>query len=184
MSKIGRKPINISGVQVEIKEQQVHYKGSKSTGTYQVPAELSVRLEDGVLLLGINADNTKKVRDINRIWGLHRSLLANDIQGASKEFERQIKITGLGFKGVLSSGKVLFSLGYSHKIDFVIPKGVSIDIDKTGQLLTVRSADRELTGLVVSNIEKLRPTEPYKGTGIKEATKFVFRKPGKAKSSS
>jgi len=74
-------------------------------------------------------------------------------------------------------------LGYSHKIDFALPKQVSVAVDKTGQILTVKSSNKELAGAVVSKIEALRPTEPYKGTGIKEASKTIFRKPGKTKSS-
>jgi len=92
-------------------------------------------------------------------------------------------ITGLGFKAVVSGKNLMFSLGYSHKIDFPLPEGVTVDIDKTGQLLTVKSTDKLTTGQVASDIRALRETEPYKGTGIKLEDDIIIRKAGKAKSS-
>jgi len=183
MSKIGRKPIQIKNVQVTIKGQEVQYKGPKNSGVYVLPTELRAVLEDGALVLQTSQQGSKPSRDVNRVWGLHRALLFNTMSGAAADFEKTVKINGLGFKAVASGNNLVFSLGYSHKIDFALPKQVSVVVDKTGQLLTVKSSNKELAGAIVSKIEALRPTEPYKGTGIKEATKTIFRKPGKTKSS-
>jgi large subunit ribosomal protein L6 len=185
MSKIGRKPIDASGVQVELKDNQVIYNGPKASGMHELPGELAARLDGNTLNIvpGEVKKASSKIRDINRLWGLHRALLFNKINGARKEFATEVQINGLGFKAVASGSKLVFSLGYSHKIDFNLPKSVTVDIDKTGQKLVIKSSDRELVGQVCSDIKALRATEPYKGTGIKLASDVILRKAGKTKSS-
>lgn len=185
MSKIGRKPIALDKVQVDVKGQEVHYKGPNSSGIHELPVQLIARVEDGFLLLELKSENDKKLtrRELNRIWGLHRALLSNKIHGANTDFEENIQIVGLGYKAVQSGDKLVFSLGYSHKIDFPLPKGVAVVIDKSGQKLAFKSADKELVGHVCSMVKSLRPPEPYKGTGVKLATDVIARKAGKAKSS-
>jgi len=181
MSKIGRKPIDIGSAKIEIKEQQVHYSGKKGTGFYVLPEELVATLEGTQLSLSLK--NAKPSNDSNRIWGLHRALLANAIKGCQQEFERTVIITGLGFKAAIAGAKITFSLGFSHKIEFPLPKEVSLEVDKTGQRLIFRSVDRELLGLVCSQVRALRPPEPYKGTGIKFENEVIVRKAGKTKAS-
>jgi large subunit ribosomal protein L6 len=183
MSKIGRKPINIGNVQVEIKGQEVHYKGPKSSGIYVLPGILTAKVEDKNLQLQARSDVKMPVRELNRVWWLSRALLSNKIQGAAQEFEKKIQIVGLGYKAASSGNKLVFSLGYSHKIDFELPKGVSVDIDKSGQNVTFKSSDKELVGHVCSKVKALRLPEPYKGTGIKFANEVIRRKAGKAKAS-
>lgn len=183
MSKIGRKPINISGIQTEIKGQEIHFKGPKSSGIYSVPSHFEVKLKDSLLSVGPRIDQTKhlKQREINQEWGMHRALLANKLMGAKKEFEKIVEIVGLGYKAVKTGDKLVFTLGYSHTIDFVVPKGITVSIDKTGQKLTVTSSDKILLGEVCSKICNLRLPEPYKGTGVKLSTQQIFRKESKGK---
>jgi len=179
MSKIGRKPISIGGVKIEIKGNEVHFKGQKDSGVYVLPKELKVQLKDN--LLKIIPVNSALERDVKRVWGLHRALLANKIKGADVGFERQLKINGLGYKAVVSGKKVTLTLGFSHKIDMELPDNVTLNVDKSGQLLTFKSPDRESVGHICSKIRALRPPEPYKGTGIKWVEEIVRRKAGKAK---
>jgi len=180
MSKIGRKPIDVSKLPVTVKGKDIKYKGAKSTGVYHLPAELDAEVRDGLLYIQPTKEAALS-RGINRIWGLHRALLANEIAGAAKDFELCIEIKGLGFKAAKSGKDLLFTLGFSHKIDFPMPEGVVVDIDKTGQQLTLKSPDKELLGLVCSRIRSLRQPEPYKGTGIKVGGEEIARKAGKAK---
>lgn len=182
MSKIGRKPIALDGVKVEIKGQDVHFSGKNDSGVYALPAVLTADLTDTVLTLKLNTA-IKAPRDVNRLWGMHRALLSNKIIGAAKGFEKQLKINGLGYKAALSGNKVVLTLGFSHKINFELPQGVKLAIDKTGQLLTFTSADKALVGHVCSLIRSYRPPEPYKGTGIKLVNEVIARKAGKTKSS-
>lgn len=179
MSKIGRKPIDIGSAKVEIKGQEIHYSGKKGSGTYVLPEGMHAKLDGKMLSLSF--DGSQKSADINRIWGLHRALLANRIKGIQQDFEKVMQINGLGFKAAVSGNKVVFSLGFSHKIDFVLPKEVSLEVDKTGQRLVFRSPDKELMGQVCSQVRALRPPEPYKGTGVKLETEVIARKAGKTK---
>ncbi len=178
MSKIGRKAIALNNVKVEVKDNEIQYKGPKSSGVHILPAELNAQVRDNALFITLKDPAQTKN---NNIWGLHRALLANNIKGANAGFEKQLLIEGLGFKAALSGSKIVFNLGYSHKIDFELPKTVSLEIDKTGQKLTFKSADKELIGQVCSKIKSLRPPEPYKGTGIRLSTETIARKAGKTK---
>lgn len=184
MSKIGRKAIDISGLTVDVKGHAVNFKGSHATGSYELPAELNVKIEgDSLFLVPATTElSVREGRDLNRVWGLHRALLFNTLQGSKKEFENLLEIVGLGFKAAITGSKIVFSIGFSHKIDYELPKGVTVTIDKSGQKLTVKSANKELVGYVCSEIKALRPPEPYKGTGIRLSTDKIKLKAGKAKS--
>jgi large subunit ribosomal protein L6 len=184
MSKIGRKPIDIGAAQVEIRGQEIHYTGKKLKGVFVLADELVAHLDGKILLLNAKDKeslSSKQQANLNRVWGLNRALLANKIKGSQEEFAKGVQITGLGFKAALSGNKVTFSLGYSHKIDYELPAGVSLELDKTGQKLTFKCSDKELIGQVCSHVRSLRVPEPYKGTGIKYDTEVITRKAGKTK---
>lgn len=179
MSKIGRKPISFGDVQVEIKGQEVHYKGKNHSGVYFLPDFLTTKVENNKLFLSLK----EGVKDKNNLWGMHRALLANALNGAAKNFELLVEITGLGYKGTLSGNKITFALGYSHKIDLDLPENIKVSIDKTGQKLTFSSFDKERLGQLCAKVRALRPPEPYKLTGIKVAGEVLRKKAGKAKGS-
>lgn len=178
MSKIGRKPIEIGNAQIEIKDNSVTYKGKLAEGIHELPDLLSVELKGKELFI-----TPKKVtKDTNRLWGLHRALLANKIKGADVGFEKVLRINGLGYKAILSGSNIQFSLGFSHKIDFTVPNGVTVVVDRSGQLMTFKSPQIDSLGQVCSDVRSLRPPEPYKGTGIKYENEVIRRKAGKTKS--
>lgn len=187
MSKIGRKPIDISKVQVSENDSQLFLKNASESIVLEVPSFLKTRIVDKKLFLEPSVDLTAVdhtlKREISRKWGLYRALISNYVQGLTKPFESELHINGLGFKAALSGRSITFALGYSHKIDFPLPQNVTVDIDKTGQRLTVKSTNKEIVGKVCSDIKALRSTEPYKGTGIKLAKEVILRKAGKTKSS-
>jgi large subunit ribosomal protein L6 len=178
MSKIGRKPIDIGNAVVEIKGHTIHFKGKRSAGVHELPPFLEAKLDNKKLTLLLRDGD----RSHNNFWGLHRALLANELRGAELGFEKQLQIIGLGFKAVVMGNKVELNLGYSHKVTYVLPKDVTVETDKTGQLLTVKSTDKELVGHVCNVIRSFRVPEPYKGTGIKLTTEVIARKAGKTKS--
>lgn len=177
MSKIGRKRIPLNSVKVEVNGQTIQYNGQFASGVHEIPTELGVDMDD--TSIGLIA--ARQTRDTNRLWGLHRALLAGKIGGAHKLFEKQVRITGLGFKAIAQGKKIEFTLGYSHKIYFDLPDNVVVDIDKTGQVLTVKSANKQAMGDVCGKFRAFRPTEPYKGTGILVAGDLLIRKAGKGK---
>ncbi len=175
MSKIGRKPIDIKDIEVQLKNNEIHYKGTKAAGVYVLPDEFEAVIDGDRLFIKCPKITSKN----KKFWGLHRVLISNALEGAQKGFSRAVLITGLGYKGVLSGKKIVFSLGFSHKIDYKIPDDISIKIDKTGQKITVSGVDKQKVGFVCSQFRALRPVEPYKGTGIKYENEVVFRKVGK-----
>lgn len=180
MSKVGRKPISMNGVTVDIKGQDVHYKGAKASGVYTLAPELQVRVEEGSLHVSpareLSKLSVKQASNVKCLWGLNRALLANAISGAAQEFEKVLEINGLGYKAVLEGEKIVFTLGYSHKINKSVPKGMTIEIDKSGQKVKVRASDKVLVGQFCSEVRRLRKPEPYKGKGIKLQTEVILRK--------
>lgn len=176
MSKIGRKPISIQDITVTIDGQVVSYVGTKKSGTYLLPDCLRAKIDGTMITLGLANKTDKKS---NNFWGLHRALLSNELMGAHEEFVVNVVIVGLGYKGELKGDTIVFSLGYSHKIDFALPKEVSVVIDKTGQKLALKSTSKFLAGDVAQRICALRRPEPYKGTGVRLQDEVIHRKTGK-----
>ena len=177
MSKIGRKPIDVNNVKIELKGLEIHYSGKNSSGVHILPYFLEAAVEDGFLKISLKSNP----RQNKKFWGLHRALLANKIHGARQNFEKKLVIKGLGFKAEVSGKNIKFTLGYSHKVDFALPDNVLFSADKTGQNLTVQSFDKELLGKVCDQMRSLRVPEPYKGTGIRYEDEVIIRKAGKTK---
>ena len=176
MSKIGRKPIALTDdVKVEVKGQEIHYKGKLASGVYEIPEFIKINQGDKTLELVLE-DPSKK-----SFWGLHRALLANVLSGAAVLFEKKLIINGLGYKAQVQGKKVVLTLGFSHKINYDLPEVVSMEVDKSGQKLTLKSIDKQQLGQACASIRAFRPPEPYKGTGIRLENEVVMRKAGKAK---
>jgi len=180
MSKIGRKPIDISKVTVTVNGNVVAIKGSKAQFDHELPTALvaTVNPTTKSIVLGVT-ENTRKNRTL---WGMHRAVIANKVQGAGVGLEQKVKLVGLGYKGQVVGSKIVFTVGFSHKVEVEIPKGITIEIDKTGQLITVRGADKFVIGNVCDAMRSVRPPEPYKGTGIMREDEVIIRKAGKTKS--
>ncbi|MBM3886718.1 50S ribosomal protein L6 [Candidatus Dependentiae bacterium] len=179
MSKVGRMPIPFTSAKVTVNGSKVLVDGGKVKFEHDLPEAIKIAIEDKVLRLTITEDT----RQNRMLWGLHRALLANKVFGVEKGFETKLIIVGLGFKVVQAGTKLTFSLGYTHKIDYELPAGVAIEIDKSGQILILKSADKFLLGNVADTIRSFRPPEPYKGTGIMYEGEKIHRKAGKTKSS-
>ena len=178
MSKIGRQPIAFTSAKVEIAGNKVMVQGSKEKFVHELPESIEIALKGNVLKLTVK-EQTRKNR---MLWGLHRVLLANGIKGVETGFEKKLSIVGLGFKAALAGKKITFTLGYTNKIDFDLPHGVTVDIDKTGQILVFKAADKFVLGNVCDTIRSFRRPEPYKGTGIIREGDVIIRKAGKTKS--
>lgn len=180
MSKIGRKPIDISKVTVTVSGDVVAIKGAKSEFKHELPACLIANIDTASkkISLGITEDSRRN----RALWGLHRAIIANKVMGAGVGLEEKVKLVGLGFKGQVMGSKVVFTVGFSHKVEVEIPKGITIEVDKTGQAITVRGSDRFVIGNVCDAMRSVRPPEPYKGTGIMLEGEAIVRKAGKTKS--
>jgi large subunit ribosomal protein L6 len=181
MSKIGRKPIFFNeATNITVVNNVVSYKGKEASGSYIVPVEFEIILnKDNLVIMPTESANKKK--NINMLWGLHRALLNNVILGCTKLFEKQLRIEGLGFKAEVQGKIITFSLGFSHKIEYSVIDDVTIEIDKTKQNLTLRSAKKDILGHVADEIRRFKPVEPYKGKGIYYSDEKIIRKAGKTK---
>lgn len=179
MSRIGNKSVAIpSGVTLEVRSGVVHAKGPKGELTYALLPEVTVTVE------GSDAKVSRKndTKDARARHGLTRAIVANMVKGVSEGYQKELEIIGVGYKANLKSKTLLqLSLGYSHPVDFAIPKDIEIVQDeKNKNILRIRGADKQLVGQVAAQIRELRPPEPYKGKGIRYSDEHVRRKVGKA----
>ena len=122
----------------------------------------------------------KNNQDTKRLWGMNRSLINNAIVGASVGYEKILELSGVGYRAALKGNILNLQLGFSHDINFNIPEGVKIQVEKQ-TILKISGTDKQQVGMVASEIKSLRPPEPYKGKGIKEQGQYILRKEGKKK---
>jgi large subunit ribosomal protein L6 len=174
MSRIGRKIIALpAGVTVQADGPSLAVKGPKGTLHIPLPQGIQFEKQDGHLLL-------KRERDEQAaLHGLARSLLANAVQGVTQGFERHLDIVGIGYRAESKGNSVTFTLGYSHPIEFAVPDGVAISVEKQTHLI-VRGPDKQLVGHVAAKIRGLRPPDPYKNKGIRYTGERLKKKVGKA----
>ena len=123
----------------------------------------------------------KKIDQITkRLWGMNRSLISNAVIGSSKGYEKTLELVGVGYRAALKGNQLNLQLGYSHDINFDIPEGIKILVEKQ-TTLKISGSDKQLVGVVVSKIKTFRKIEPYKGKGIREKGQYVLKKEGKKK---
>jgi len=177
MSRVGKKPIPVpDGVTVNIEPGLVKVKGPKGELSTPVMDGITVEQENGKIVV-TRGDDSKEQRSYH---GLVRALAANSVKGVTEGFKKELTIVGIGYKAVPDGkDKVVFHLGYSHTIDFPIPDGISIAVDKKQTAVVVEGIDRQQVGQVAAEIRALRKPEPYKGKGIRYADEVVKRKQGK-----
>ncbi|HXG94098.1 MAG TPA: 50S ribosomal protein L6 [Blastocatellia bacterium] len=181
MSRIGKKPIAIpKGVKVNINDGVVEVTGPKGTLKTDVPEGISFRVE-GDQLIAERASDDKAA-----LHGLARALVANAVTGVTEGFTRQLDIVGVGYKAELQKGRVMFNLGYSHPIEFPIPKGIDVKIERVNKpiqqyqtTLTITGINRQQVGQVAADMRSLRRPDPYKGKGVRYADEVLKLKPGK-----
>lgn len=176
MSRVGEKPIIIpEGVKVQIEGNIFTVEGPKGKLTKKIPSEIKVEVKEKEII--VKRPSSEKF--YKSLHGLSRSLLANMIQGVSEGFSKSLEIIGVGYKANLKDNKLILSLGFAHPIEFPIPQGIEIKVEK-GTQITVSGADKGLVGEIASDIRALKPPEPYKGKGIRYKGEYIKRKVGKA----
>ena len=179
MSKIGK--INISipeKVKVALNGTILNIEGPLGKKSLKIDLELFN------LNINENKEVSIKPKTINettkRLWGMNRSLLKNAIIGASEGYTKILELTGVGFRAALKGKQLNLQLGFSHDINLDIPENIKILVEKQ-TIIKISGHDKQQVGMVASKIKSLRPTEPYKGKGIKEQGQYVLRKEGKKK---
>jgi len=177
VSRVGKMPIAIpKGVDIRAEGEFVRVKGPKGELANRIPPGLSVAVDNGQVRIARQNDEKQQ----RAFHGLLRSLVANSVQGVTKGFSKELEIVGVGYRAEVKGKSVVFSLGYSHPIDFPIPEGIAVAIDAKAGKLTVTGADRQKVGQTAAEIRKLRVPDPYKAKGIKYANEVIRRKVGKA----
>jgi large subunit ribosomal protein L6 len=181
MSRIGKKPIALpKGVKVNINDGTVEVTGPKGSLTTPVPEGVKFRVEGDQLIAERESD------DKAALHGLARALVQNAVTGVTDGFTRQLDVVGVGYKAEVQKSRIIFNLGYSHPIEFPIPKGIDVKIERTNKpiqqyqtTLTITGIDRQQVGQVAADMRSLRQPDPYKGKGVRYANEVLKLKPGK-----
>jgi len=175
MSRIGRKPIPLpKGVTVKIEGNTVAVQGPKGKLDTQVPAGIRVEQQDGHLVALRENDSQAALH------GLARALVNNAVEGVTKGWTRELEIVGIGYRAELKAKTtVVFSLGYSHPIEYPLPAGIEVTIDPKQTKLTVTGIDRQRVGQVAAEMRSLRPPDPYKNKGVRYSGEHLKKKVGK-----
>ena len=174
MSRVGKKPIQIpQDVKVKIDNDTIYVESKKGKLSYKFLPQVEVKQEGNEIVI------TRKGEDrfSRSIHGTTRSLIANMVEGLSKGFEKKLEIVGTGYRAQVQGNKLVLNLGYSHPIEYVPPKDISIAVERN--TITVSGYDKQKVGQVAAEIRAFRKPEPYKGKGIKYADEIVRRKVGK-----
>jgi len=172
--------------------------------TILLPKESTIKVDGGILLVSgpkgsknipfneklfstkINEKNefqilpNKKTKNTSILWGTYRSLVNNALLGVTKGHEKNLELSGVGFRANLKGQDLVLSLGFSHEVVYKIPKGINVKVEKQTKI-NITGPDKELVSKTSSEIKALKPVEPYKGKGIKEKGQYVLRKEGKKK---
>ncbi len=179
MSKIGK--INISipdAVKVALSGNVINVEGPLGKKSMNIDLDMfDLNIKEGK---EISIKPKKINQNSKRLWGMNRSLINNAIIGSSKGYEKTLELSGVGFRATLKGKQLNLQLGFSHDINFDIPEGVKISVEKQ-TIIKINGSDKQQIGMVVSKIKSLRPPEPYKGKGIKEKGQYILRKEGKKK---
>src|SRR5512143_3049207 len=174
MSRIGKQPIAIPPkVKVEVKGQQVFVEGPKGKLRWELPRRTSLKVDGGKVHVSRQGDDAQA----KALHGLSRALVSNMVRGVSEGFVKKLEIQGVGFKAAVQGPNVNLTLGYSHPIIYPIPDQIKVTIEENTKL-TIEGPDRQVVGLVASEIRSFYPPEPYKGKGVRYANERVVRKEG------
>lgn len=174
MSRIGYKVIQIPpGVKVQIKDGAVDVQGPKGKMSVPLPQGIRFEQKDGALVA------SRETEEHRALHGLARALVANAVTGVTQGFKKDLDIVGVGYRAEVKGKNVVLALGYSHPIEFPIPEGIQIAVEKQTHV-TVSGADKNQVGQVAANLRALRPPDPYKQKGIRITGERLKKKAGKA----
>ena len=179
MSKIGKINISIPDkVKVILSGNVINIEGPLGKKSLNIDLDIfDFNINDGK---EVSIKPKNKDQNTKRLWGMNRSLINNAIIGTSKGYEKVLELSGVGYRASLKGNVLNLQLGFSHDVNFDIPDGVKIQVEKQN-ILKITGIDKQQVGMVASEIKSIRPPEPYKGKGIKEQGQYILRKEGKKK---
>ena len=175
MSRIGKLPISFNDkVKIDFKDQLLVVKGPKGEMKYQTPDEVNLKTENSIIEVVADYESA----DGRRIGGTARSIVFNMVHGVTEGFTKVLDLVGVGYRAQVQGQKLTLSLGYSHPIEYELPKVVNGQVDANTKI-TLMSCDKQVLGQVAAEIRRYRPPEPYKGKGILFSGEVIRRKAGK-----
>src|SRR3989338_2438062 len=174
MSKIGKQPVKIpAGISAEMKNGSLEVKGKNATLSVKLLPGIKVEVKDGEIIFIPNGSTKQIISN----WGTMRALTANAVSGASDDFVKELVIEGVGYKAELQGTNLVLSVGFYHQVNFPIPEGVKITVDKAN--IKITGSSKELVGETAAKIRRIKKPEPYKGKGIAYKGEVIRRKDGK-----
>lgn len=174
MSRIGKLPISIpSDVKVTVQDTVITFAKGNVTQVLDTRGNCAFTFEDNTLTFAKNSDQ----REDRAFWGTYRSLAANIVTGLTAGFEKKLEINGVGYRAAVNGNVLNLQLGFSHDINFDIPAGITMAVDKN--VISIKGHDKQQVGQVAAVIRSFRPPEPYKGKGVKYSDETILRKAGK-----
>ena len=178
MSRIGKMPITIPDkVKIDARPGAVEVTGPLGKLTQALPPHTAVKIDKNqaiVELVGLNDEEG------GALHGLARSLVNNAVNGVTQGFKKDLEIIGLGYRAQAAGDKLTMTLGFAHPVEFKLPQGIKAAVDAKQTLISITGMDRYQVGEIAAQIRRLKPPEPYKGTGIRYAGEHIAKKAGKA----
>ncbi len=176
MSRIGKKPIEIpDGVKIRQDDPMIEVEGPKGTLSMEIPRGVEVVSDNGIIMVKRLSDDKKTAS----LHGMTRTLIANMVTGVTAGFEKTLEISGVGYRAELNGNILRLLLGYSHPVEYEIPGGISVNVDKKA-IIAISGIDKEIVGRVAAEIRSFKKPEPYKGKGIRYSGEHIRRKVGKS----
>lgn len=177
MSRVGKNPVKlVDGVTAEINGQTVKVKGKLGELSMNVHDNVAVKLENGEISVSPKDDS----RETRALWATMRNLIKNMVQGVSAGYTKNLEIHGVGLRANLQGSNLNLQLGFSHDINFPIPDGIKMAVEKQTKI-SITGIDKQQVGQVAADIYRMKPPEPYKGKGIRYEGQQILRKEGKKK---
>jgi large subunit ribosomal protein L6 len=177
MSRIGMSDIKIpDGVTVTQEADSISAKGKNGELSVKTHEFINIKIDNNIVVISAK----KETKQAKALWGTTRANVANIIKGVSEGFEKNLELSGVGYRAQVQGSKIILNLGYSHPVEMLIPPGIKVTSEKPTEL-KLFGANRQLLGQFAANVRSKRPPEPFKGKGVKYVNEFIFRKEGKKK---
>ena len=181
MSKLGKKLINVpKETKIQVLSGKFLLNGPKGTKEVLFNSKMFSAELNKENSISIRPLKKEKDENVNKIWGMTRSLLNNAVIGVTSGYEKVLEMSGVGYRASIKENKLILQLGFSHNVEYLIPQGIKLAIEKQ-TIIKLSGNDKAQIGSVAAEIKSFRPTEPYKGKGIKERGQYILRKEGKKK---
>jgi large subunit ribosomal protein L6 len=177
MSRVAKKPVPLGkGLSADVQGQTVTIKGAKGSLSLQVSSEVEVKVDGATVKVAQRSGG----RFANAVAGTTRALIANMVTGVTSGFTRKLELVGVGYRAAVQGQKLNLTLGFSHPVEYPIPKGISIKTPSQNEII-IEGMDRQQVGQVAAELRAYRPPEPYKGKGVRYTDERIVLKEAKKK---